>query len=159
MPDTPTGVRPTRVRTLVLSGVVGAAVALVTMIAVTSYELTVPNVPWSTPVLLFVGALAATVLARVTYLRNHVVRQPQDPMRSVATLAIAKAMLIGGSLLTGGYLAFALFSVGHLDAPLPRQRLIIGLVSAVASASVLVAGLALERACRTPDDEDENPDT
>ncbi len=158
MADTPSGVRPTRVRTLVLSALIGAGISLFTMTAVTSYELTVPTVPWSTPVLLFVGAVAATVLARVTYLRNHVVRQPQDPMRSLVTLAIAKAMLIGGSLLTGGYLAFALFSVGHLDAPLPRQRLTIGLVSTVASVAVLVAGLALERACRTPDD-DEKPDT
>lgn len=159
MADAPSGVRPTRVRTLVLSALIGAGISLFTMTAVTSYELTVPTVPWSTPILLFVGAVAATVLARVTYVRNHVVRQPQDPMRSLVTLAIAKAMLIGGSLLTGGYLAFALFSVGHLDAPLPRQRLIIGLVSTVASVAVLVAGLALERACRTPDDEDEKPDT
>jgi hypothetical protein len=119
-----------------------------------------PVVPWTTPMLMFVGAVAAGVLARVTYLRNHVVHQPQDPVRSVATLAIAKALLIGGSLLTGGYLVFALFSVGHLDAPLPKQRLIIGLVTAAAAIGLVVSGWALERACRTPDaDEDENHDT
>lgn len=159
MADVPSGVRPTRVRTLLVSGLIGAGIAVITMAAATSYELTVPTVPWSTPILLFVAAVAVTVLARVTHLRNHVVRQPQDPMRAIVTLAIAKAMLIGGSLLSGGYLAFALFSVGHLDAPLPKQRLVIGLVSTVASVAVLVAGLALERACRTPDDEDEKPDT
>jgi hypothetical protein len=76
----------------------------------------------------------------------------------VAVLAIAKAMLVGGSLLAGGYLVFALFSVGHLDAPLPRQRLVIGVISTVASIALVVAGWATERACRAPDD-DENPDT
>ena len=157
MPETP-GVRPTRVRALLLWALIGAGLTLLVMIAVTSYELTVPTVPWSTPVLLFVAAMAGTVLARVTYVKNHVVRQPQDPTRAIAVLAIAKAMLVGGSLLVGGYLVFALFSVGHLDASLPRQRLITGLVSAVASIAVVVAGWATERACRAPDD-DENPDT
>ena len=152
------GVRPTRVRALLLFALIGAALTLLVMLAVNAYELTVPTVPWSTPVLLFVAALAGTVLARVTYVKNHVVRQRQDPTRAVAVLAIAKAMLVGGSLLAGGYLVFAMFSVGNLDAPLPRQRLVIGLVSAVASIALVVAGWATERACRAPDD-DENPDT
>ena len=152
------GVRPTRVRALLLFALVGAGLTLLVMLAVSAYELTVPTVPWSTPVLLFVAALAGTVLARFTYVRNHVVRQRQDPTRAVAVLAIAKAMLVGGSLLAGGYLVFAMFSVGNLDAPLPRQRLVIGVVSAVASIALVVAGWATERACRAPDD-DENPDT
>jgi len=53
---------------------------------------------------------------------------------------------------------FALFSAGNLDAPLPRQRLVTGLISAVASIAVVVAGWATERACRAPED-DENADT
>jgi hypothetical protein len=160
MPDSPQGVQPTRIRALVLAAVVGAGVTFLMMLLVSAYALTMPDVPWTTPMLMFAGAVAATVLARFTYLRNHVVRQLQDPVRAVATLAIAKALLIGGALLTGGYLAFALFSVGHLDAPLPKQRLVIGLVTTVASITLVVAGWALERACRTPkSDEDENPDT
>lgn len=159
MPDPTPGVRPTRVRALLIWALIGAGLTLILMIAVSAYELTVPTVPWSTPVLLFVAAVAGTVLARITYVRNHVARQPQDPVRAVAVLAIAKAMLIGGSLLAGGYLVFALFSVGHLDAPLPRQRLVIGLISTVASLAVVVAGWATERACRATDDDDENPDT
>lgn len=158
MPEPTPGVRPTRVRALLLWAFAGAGFTLLVMLAVSAYELTVPTVPWSTPVLLFIAALAGTVLARVTYVKNHVVRQPQDPTRAVAVLAIAKAMLVGGSLLAGGYLVFALFGVAHLDAPLPRQRLITGLVSAVASIAVVVAGWATERACRAPDD-DENADT
>lgn len=159
MPESTPGVRPTRLRALLVWALIGAGLTLIVMIAVSAYDLTVPTVPWSTPVLLFVAAVAGTVLARITYVRNHVARQPQDPMRAVAVLAIAKAMLIGGSLLAGGYLVFALFSVGHLDAPLPRQRLVIGLISTVASLAMVVAGWATERACRAPDDDDENPDT
>ena len=160
MPDSPSGVQPTRIRALVLAALVGAGVTFLILLVVSAYALTMPDVPWTTPMLMFAGAVAAAVLARVTYLRNHVVHQLQDPVRAVATLAIAKALLIGGALLTGGYVVFAFFSVGHLDAPLPRQRLVIGLVTTVASITLVVAGWALERACRTPeDDDDENPDT
>lgn len=160
MPDAPRGVQPTRFRALLLAALVGAGLTFLTMLGITAYALTMPDVPWTTPMLMFAGAVAAGVLARVTYVRNHVVRQPQDPGRSVATLAIAKALLLGGSLLAGGYLVFALFSIGHLDASMPRQRLVVGLVTVVASVGIVLAGWALERACRTPDDdEDENGDT
>jgi membrane protein implicated in regulation of membrane protease activity len=160
MPDAPSGVQPTRIRALVLAAVVGGGVTFLMLLGVSAYAVTMPNVPWTTPMLMFAGAVAAAVLARVTYLRNHVVRQQQDPRRALSTLAIAKALLIGGSLLAGGYLVFALFSVGHLDAPLPKQRLVIGLVTAASAICLVVSGWALERACRTPDDRnDENPDT
>ena len=160
MPESRSGVKPTRLRALVLAAIVGGGLTFLLLLVVSEYALAMPVVPWTTPMLMFVGAVAAGVLARVTYLRNHVVHQPQDPVRSVATLATAKALLIGGSLLTGGYLVFALFSVGHLDAPLPKQRLIIGLVTAAAAIGLVVSGWALERACRTSDaDEDENHDT
>jgi hypothetical protein len=160
MADGPSGVQPTRFRTLVLAALVGAGLTFLVLLGVSAYALTMPDVPWTTPMLMFAGAVASGILARVTYLRNHVVRQPQDPARSVATLAIAKALLIGGSLLIGGYLVFALFSVGHLDAPLPKQRLIIGLVTTASAFCLVAAGWALERACRTPkSDDDENHDT
>ncbi|MBI4901746.1 MAG: DUF3180 domain-containing protein [Actinobacteria bacterium] len=160
MPDSPSRVQPTRLRALVLAALVGAGLTFLVMLSVSSFGTTMPVVPWTTPVLMFAGAAAAAVLARVTHVRNHVVRRPPDVNRSLATLAIAKALLIGGSLLAGGYLVFALFSVGHLDAPLPRDRLVIGLVTTVAAVGVVLAGWALERACRTPDDdEDENGDT
>jgi hypothetical protein len=137
---------------------VGAGLTFLVMMGVSAFALTMPAVPWTTPMLIFAGAIAAGVLARVTFLRIHVVRQRQDPRRALSTLAIAKALLLGGALLTGGYIVFALFSAGHLDAPLPKQRLIIGLVTAAAAICLVVSGWALERACRTPDD-DENPDT
>ena len=160
MPDAPSGVQPTRLRAVVLAAVVGAGLTFLVLLAVTTYALTFPAVPWTTPMLMFAGAVAAGVLARVTYVRNHVVRQPQDPARSLATLAIAKALLLGGSLLAGGYIVFGLFSAGHLDAPLPKQRLIIGLLTAVAAIGLVVSGWALERACRTPDaDQDQKHDT
>jgi chromate transport protein ChrA len=159
MPDEPSGVQPTRIRGLVLAATIGAGVTFLVMLGISAYALTMPDVPWTTPMLMFAGAVAAGILARVTYLRNHVVHQRQDPLRAVSTLAIAKALLVGGSLLAGGYLVFALFSVGHLDAPLPKQRLIIGLVTTASAICLVVSGWALERACRTPDSGDENPDT
>ncbi len=156
MPDAPSGVQPTRIRALVIAAIIGAGLTFLILLGASAYALTMPDVPWTTPMVMFAGAVAAGVLARVTYVRNHVVHQRQDPRRAVSTLAIAKALLLGGSLLVGGYLVFALFSVGHLNAPLPRQRLIIGLVTAVSAICLVVSGWFLERACRTPHDEENN---
>lgn len=158
MADAPSGAVPTRISTLATAAVIGAGAMFLLMLAASSYSLTMPDIGWTTPILIFIGAVAAAVYARITYVRNHVTRQHLDPQRSLSTLAIAKACLIGGALLLGGYLAFALFSVANLDAPLPKRRLLIGLVAAGAAAGLVFSGWVLERACRTPKNQHKNLD-
>lgn len=150
---------PTRPRTLVLAALLGAAVAFLWLTVVTGFDLTVPEVPWATPVLLAAAAAAGAVLARVTHVRNHVVQRPGDPTRSVATLAIARAMMLGGALLGGGYLLFGLYFVPTMQAVSPRERVLRGLVTAAVAVLVVAAGWAVERACQAPrpPDDQESP--
>ncbi len=151
-------VTPTRVRTLLAALVVGAAVTFVGLSGVTAFSLVAPEIPWTTPALLLAAAAGGAVMARVTHVRNHVHRRPADPRASVTTLAVARALLLGGSLLTGGYLAFALFFVPRFDAAGPRERVVHGLAAALAAAAMVVAGWFAERACRAPRPPDPDPD-
>ncbi len=141
---------PTRLRSLIACLVVGGAVTFVALTALTAFSLAVPQIPWTTPALLLAAAAGGGVMARATHVRNHVNRRPVEPQASVVTLAVARAMLVGGSLLVGGYLACALFFLPRFEAAAPRERVIRSLLSAVAAAAVVVAGWFTERACRAP---------
>ena len=73
----------------------------------------------------------------------------------VAFLVLGKASALGGALVAGGYLGYALSFVGRFDADGPRERVIRSLVAVVGGAALMAAGLLLERACKVPFDEDE----
>ncbi len=159
MADDEQGLQPTPVRTIVWSVLLGAALTYLGLTLVAAFEFVTPELSWATPILLAVAAAGAAVLARVTWLRNHVLKRPAEPKLSVATLAVAKALLLGGSLLVGGYAAFAIYHLPHLDVPAQRQRVLMGIASLASSVALVVAGWFVERACRAPlppsDDENE----
>ena len=60
-----------------------------------------------------------------------------------------------GALFAGGYGGYALAFVGDLDTPLGLERAVNGGVAALAGLVVVVAALLLERACRLPEDDDD----
>jgi len=148
---------PTRRRTLAWAAAVGAALTWLAVAAVEGFDLVAPEVPWTTPVLLAVAAAAGVGLARVTWVRHHTRGRVVDPRQSVATLALARAMLLAGAAFTGGYLAFALYFAPRWEAPAPRARVVYGLVAVAASVALTAAGWALEYACRVPDPDDGPP--
>ena len=153
----PPPLQPTRRRTLLWSALVGAAVTYATVATLDAFDLVAPEVPWSTPILLGVAAIAGAALARFTWLRNRSPRHLTEARQAVAALALARAMMLAGAAFTGGYLAFAAFFVPRWDAPSPRARVVHSLVAVAASVALTAAGWALEYACRVPksdDDED-----
>ncbi|MDO5498822.1 MAG: DUF3180 domain-containing protein [Propionibacteriaceae bacterium] len=150
----------TRPRTLGIAAAAGALLgALVTFLAEqrAGYP---PVLPWTGPlVLVFVAALLSA-MAFSTWRRIQVRKEQVEPQRGITLLALAKASAIGGAAIAAGYLVFALMGAGNLVAAGPQQRLIRGLVAAVAGAGICAAGSWLERACRVPDppeDEDDEP--
>ncbi len=157
----PTPLEPTSRRSLVWAALLGAALTYATVAAVEAFDVTAPEVPLTVPVLLLAAAFGGAALARVTWLKNHVPGVRLDAKQAVATLALARAMLLAGAAFTGGYLAFALAYLGRWDAPLPRARVIHGLLAMVTSIALAAAGWALEYACRVPksDDPDGERDT
>lgn len=147
---------PLGLRTLLTAAGVGAGVSLVGLVVVRAFSLTTPVLPWTAPALLAVASIALLVMARLTHERLHVRHQRPDPTESVGTLALARAAMIAGSAMAGVYLVFALFFVHRISAPVPRQRVLVGLVSAAVSVLLVVAGRRLERACRTGHDPDDD---
>ncbi|SDD07390.1 Protein of unknown function [Auraticoccus monumenti] len=115
-----------------------------------------PQVPWLSPVALAVLVVFVALLARDVRRRVHERRERVDPARAVVWLALGKAAALGGAAVAGGYLAYGLSNLGQVQAEAPRERLLLSLLCALTGAALTLAGLALERACRVPGD-DETP--
>jgi hypothetical protein len=109
-----------------------------------------PQVPWTAPVAVILVALGVGALAWQTYHRIHRLRLRMDPQRAVSFLVLGKASALGGALVGGGYLVYALMFLARIDGESPRERVILSLIAVVGGAGLTVAGLLLERACKVP---------
>ncbi|WP_203568938.1 DUF3180 domain-containing protein [Aestuariimicrobium ganziense] len=134
--------------------------AVVGWFVVETFELlgrTVPVTPWSMSlVLLVIGALAS--VAAVVVSRRAGTPGALDPSSAVSALVLGKTIVLSGALLAGGHLAYALTQVGQWDAPLPRQRVLWGLVAVVCAGLFAVGGWRLEKACWVDPGADEPED-
>lgn len=167
--------RPTSAAALAVAALLGALVGGSVTPLVEASGRVAPGVPWSTVLTLaFVGmvlfALAWTTWRSLRREPGSSVR-PVDPQRAVALLVLGRSCALGGAVVFGGYLAFALGFLGDA-APLPQERLLRGLLAAAAAVLVVAGGMLLERSCRVPgpgvredrddrdrDEPDDGPDT
>ena len=157
MSSAPSGnqVTSTPRRALVVAALFGGLAGW--LLAVTTQALNVvpPSIPWSAPVGLFVVGALVGAIAWSTHQQIQVRRERMEPQRAVAFLVLGKASALGGALVAGGYVGYALSFVSRFDADGPRERVVRSLVAIVGGVGLAVAGLFLERACRVPFDEDE----
>jgi hypothetical protein len=98
-----------------------------------------------------VGALAWT-----TQRALHTERRRMESNRAINLLVLAKASALVGALMAGAYVGYALTFLQSWEVPVGRDRVIHSVVAAVAAVGVMVAALALERACKIPDDGDDD---
>lgn len=155
----PTGsVTPTPLRALVVAALFGGLAGWLVVVTANAFALLPPRIPWSAPIALALFAALVGLLAHNTHQRIQVRRERVEPQRAVAFLVLGKTAAIAGALVAGGYLGFALMFLSRLDAADPRDRVIRGAVAVVAGIGLAVAGLRLERACRVPGGDDEDPD-
>lgn len=143
--------RPTTAVSLAVTALIGA---LLGGLVPAGFELAgaiTPTVAWSGVVTLAFLAILLLTLAANTWRTLHRRRLTVDPQRAVGLLLLGRASALAGSLVAAGYLAFALTFLGSADAALPRERLVRGLLAALAAGAVLIGGLLLERACRVPE--------
>jgi peptidoglycan/LPS O-acetylase OafA/YrhL len=142
-------VRPTRTRSLVLLAV---GVTVVTWIALRWWSSSgneLPMLPWSTPGVM--ALLAVAVLVAGWPVRRWTRGQrtaPLDPLRAARTVVLAKAAQYAGALLTGWYAGQVLVIVPSVDVEPRRDLLLRGLVSVAAALLVWVVGWLVERFCR-----------
>jgi hypothetical protein len=115
---------------------------------------TAPRVTWLQVLALVLVAAILAVVARSTYRTIHVRRQTLEPYQAVNRLVLAKACAIAGAAVAGGYLGYALAWVGIDEQELAGERLLRSALAGVAGVTIVLASLALERACRVRRDED-----
>jgi ABC-type Fe3+-siderophore transport system permease subunit len=157
MSQAPSGnqVTSTPRRALVVAALFGGLAGWLLAVTTSAMDVVPPSIPWSAPVGLFVVGALVGALAWSTHQQIQVRRQRMEPQRAVAFLVLGKASALGGALVAGGYLGYALSFVGRFEAEGPRERVVRSLVAMVGGLALGAAGLLLERACRVPFDEDE----
>lgn len=149
--DTANRMRPTGWRAPVVTAVI--LVVLGYLVIDAGYS-ALPALPWTAipPVLM----LAGVELIAAVYIRRQVRGIAGAPLfhpsRAAWLVALAKASIGGGAVLTGAFTGFALAVVTRLHAPDPQVDFAVAVVSALSSALLWVAGAVLERCCRVPED-------
>ena len=144
-------------RALAVAALFGGLAAWLVVLTADAFDALPPRIPWSAPIGLVVFGALVGALAWSTHQRLQVRRERMESQRAVAFLVLGKASALAGAVVAGGYLAFALMFVTRIDAATPRDRVIRSLVAVVAGVGLMIAGLRLERACKVPEDDDDEP--
>lgn len=150
--------RPVR-RTSALNTAVWVATGLVIGLLVrpisVRFDASPPQVGWGAATTLFVVALVVGALAWNTWQSLHKKHERMTSDHAAKMLALSRSCTIVGALFAGGYGGFALAFIGDLDTPLGHERAVNGGVAALAGVLLFVTALLLERACRLPEDDDD----
>jgi hypothetical protein len=142
-------VTPTRPGTLVLTGVVCAAIA---WIIVSQTFAGLPPLPWTAVPAMLLLALGEAVAGR--NLRARMAgRHPGKPLEPIAVArmaVLAKASSIVAVALGGLAAGFGAYVAGQLEKNVPRSDALAAGGTVVAAAVLAAAALYLERCCRAP---------
>ena len=148
-------VRPTPARALAVAALFGGLGGWLVVVTARAVNLVPPQVPWTAPAAVALVGLLVGVLAYTTHQRIQVRRERVEPQRAVALLVLGKASALGGAVIAGGYLGFAVMFLNRFEAVAPRQRVVTAAVLVVLGVGMSLAGLRLERACRVPPTDDD----
>ncbi|PUA83115.1 DUF3180 domain-containing protein [Nocardioides currus] len=144
--------RPTTGASLALAAVVGLVGGWLLRPVSVRLGGTAPYVTWIQALaLVFVAAVLAYV-AWHTWQTIHVHRRRLEGDRAVNRLVLARACALVGALAAGGYAGYAVTWLGDAS-ELADERLVRCGVAAVGALLMMLASLALERACRVPSDD------
>lgn len=110
-----------------------------------------PSLNWSAAgVVAFLAAFVGIAAFRTRQARRARVRLPSH--RAVNLLVLGKSCARSGAAVLGAYAGFA---VGYLRASMsvPAAQLVLVALTCVSGVALMIAGLALERACEIPPEE------
>ena len=157
MAEQPGGsVKLTPFRALVVAALFGGLAGWLLVVTANAFDLIPPEVPWTAPIGLILLAALVGALAYSTHQRIQIRRERMESSRAVAFLVLGKASALAGALVTGGYFGFALMFLTRIDAVAPRDRVIRSGIAVLGGIALCIAGLALERACKVPGEDDED---
>jgi Protein of unknown function (DUF3180) len=141
--------RPTRVSTLAIAGLICAALSWLLLRSV--YE-RLPPLPWTgVPALLVAAVVEAwtgrDLRARITGRRAL---KPAVPLFVSRMVALAKASSMAAAVIAGLSLGFVIYLSGSLSAAVPRQDAVTAAATFAAAVLLACAALYLEYCCRVP---------
>ena len=113
-----------------------------------------PVVSWLQPIALFFVGAVLLATARITHRALHVRREWLEPHRAVNRLVLARACVVVGGLVAGGYAGYAVSWLG-VPGELADDRILRSLVATAAGVVIVVGALLLERACRVRKDHED----
>ncbi|MDO0926452.1 DUF3180 domain-containing protein [Streptomyces sp. TG1A-8] len=124
---------------------------------------TLPSVPLAAPVVLalIAAVLLATAFSLRARLRAQRERRPGakgvDPLMAARAVVFGQASALVAALVAGMYGGTGVFLLELLDFPARRDQAFYAGFSVLAGIAVIAAALFLERVCKLPDDDDQNP--
>ena len=152
-PPDPSRLRPTSPGSVTAWAVVGLVCGWLLHPVAEQLRGTAPVVTWIQPLTLLLVAAILGWTAWATHRTVHVRHEQLLPHQAVNRLVLARACLLAGALVAGGYLGYAVSWLG-IDTDLAQQRLVRSLVATAAGVLICVGAVLLERACRVRSDED-----
>ncbi|MER6733907.1 DUF3180 domain-containing protein [Streptomyces puniciscabiei] len=124
---------------------------------------TLPSVPLAAPIVLALIAvvLLATALSLRARFKAQRERRPGakgvDPLMAARAVVFGQASALVAALVAGMYGGTGVFLLELLDIPARRDQAFYAGFSVLAGIGVIAAALFLERVCKLPEDEDQNP--
>lgn len=154
-------IRPTRTPVLLLLFLISILVSWGTIRTVESYGGDLPEIPWSTAVLLGLVALALAFVAFDLHRKIDRPRKEKDkpvkprevnPLHAARMVVLSKASSHGGAMITGLYLGFAWYLLPDLNSDQRKVRLVVAGVCALLGLAITVIGIVMERILRLPEE-------
>ena len=145
--------RPTSAGAVAIWAVVGLVGGWLLHLVADWFLSSAPIVTWAQPLALGLVAAILGVTAYLTWREVHVRHEHLEPHRMVNRLVLARACVLVGALVAGGYAGYAVSWLG-VDAELASQRAWRSMAAAVGGVAMVITSLLLERACRVRSDED-----
>jgi hypothetical protein len=124
---------------------------------------TLPSVPLAAPIVLALIAvvLLSTALSLRARLKAQRERRPGakgvDPLMAARAVVFGQASALVAALVAGMYGGTGVFLLEILDIPARRDQAVYAGFSVLAGIGVIAAAMFLERVCKLPEDEDQNP--
>lgn len=145
----------TTFRQVVVAALAGALIGAFLLSLFDLFEGFPPVVPWTVPGILVVMAAGAWIYSRG--LSKRVAEGSVTSSEAVRALVVAKSAIMTGAVLAGMHAVYVGRWMGQLAAEAPQQRVLLGSATLVASLLFTGAGHLLEKACVSPDDDDDEP--
>ncbi|WP_445526603.1 DUF3180 domain-containing protein [Streptomyces cyslabdanicus] len=122
-----------------------------------------PGVPLAAPIVLalIAAVLMSTALSLRARLKAQRERRPGakgvDPMMAARAVVFGQASALVAALVAGMYGGTGVALLELLDIPARRDQAVYAGFSVLAGIAVIAAALFLERVCKLPEDDDQNP--